>query len=534
MGSPEDVMPKAGVLAGRAPWLFPFAAVLIVVLIAGVVTLVFQQEKSRYKERANSAAQNIVRLLDQQISDVFSKIDLTLQATAYFYDRQLRSGGINAADLSTYLTYQASLLPELDGMRITDREGIVRYGPDLPTDRLVDLSDREMFIRAREGKDDGLIITGPVFGRIVKKWVITVARRLNAPDGSFAGIVYATFDTRNFERNLSQASLGALGAATIRTTDMALVHRFPTTKNAIGSKEVSPQLRDIIRKFPNGGAYTAVTTLDGIERSNAFRKVEKAPFYVIVGLATQDYLDGWRTNLWLVSLLATMAATITVLASFFIYRAQQALRIDIANRIRISEELENMNARLEDMVADRTERLTQANRELEQIARQDALTNLGNRLFADERLREEFIRYRTAEIPFSALLLDIDFFKSVNDSFGHETGDGVLRQIAAIIAGAVRASDFVARFGGEEFLVILPGTRLEQAAGVAEKIRAAVAAQSFADVGRVTISVGVATVESEQRNKEDIVRLADQALYEAKSQGRNRVCLWHSECAAVC
>jgi len=519
-------------------------ATTIVLLIASLASLVFHLEKQRYRERATSAAQNIVRLLDQQISDTFGKIDVILQSGALFYQNQQRSGQLNAGQVNAFLAHNEALLPELDALRILDAQGIVRFGS--ATGQGADLSDREMFTRARQGERN-LIIYGPIFGRLTQKWVITVARRLETPDGVFAGVIFASLDTRAFEKILSLAAVGSHGAATIRALDLALVHRYPSTMNSVGSREVSAQLREIILRHPAGGEYIAPTTLDGIERSNAFRRLERAPFYVLVGLATRDYMGAWRAKVWLISSLAALASLITILATGFVYRANRALRIDIANRIRISRdleqamaertnlyaeleirarELEEMNASLEQMVADRTAKLTRANHELAQIARSDPLTGLGNRLFADERLLEEFLHMKNSGIMFSVLLIDIDFFKRVNDTHGHEAGDTVLKEVARIMSQAVRGSDFVARFGGEEFLVVLPATTLDHALLVAEKIRAAVAANALPGMDRVTLSIGAALASPQNRNKEDVVRHADQALYQAKEQGRNRVCVW--------
>lgn len=188
-------------------------------------------------------------------------------------------------------------------------------------------------------------------------------------------------------------------------------------------------------------------------------------------------------------------------------------------------ELEEINATLEQKVQERTAELSAANRELECLARQDALTGLANRLAVNEQLHEEFLRMKRTGGVYSVLLMDIDHFKQVNDTHGHEVGDHVLKHMARILQGAVRETDFVARFGGEEFLVILPDTDQGKAWAVAEKIRAAVADATVPAVGQVTLSIGVAQAGSEEANEEDAVRRADKGLYQAKAEGRNRVAM---------
>lgn len=178
---------------------------------------------------------------------------------------------------------------------------------------------------------------------------------------------------------------------------------------------------------------------------------------------------------------------------------------------------------LEQKIAERTEALNAAMKASEMLARQDALTGLKNRLAANERLQEEFLRMRRTGERYSALLLDIDHFKQVNDRCGHETGDRVLKRIADMLLLNFRATDFVFRFGGEEFLILLPATPREGALIIAEKIRAAVEAHLFASAMPLTISIGVSSVLPEDAGEYDAVRRADSALYLAKNGGRNRI-----------
>ncbi|WP_169795448.1 diguanylate cyclase [Dechloromonas denitrificans] len=178
---------------------------------------------------------------------------------------------------------------------------------------------------------------------------------------------------------------------------------------------------------------------------------------------------------------------------------------------------------LEQQVAERTEALMLANQELQRLALQDALTKLPNRLAANERLRQEFLRLKRTGSPYCVLMMDIDHFKSINDTYGHETGDHVLQHFAATVAGTLRATDFVARFGGEEFIALMPDTEIEGAMVSAEKVRNAIQAESFPVVGQVTVSIGVGLARAADANEDETVRRADAALYCSKKDGRNRV-----------
>lgn len=179
---------------------------------------------------------------------------------------------------------------------------------------------------------------------------------------------------------------------------------------------------------------------------------------------------------------------------------------------------------LEDAVAARTTSLTQANEALQRLSHTDGLTQLHNRLSTNGRLRLEFLRMKRQGQPYAVLFIDIDHFKRVNDTYGHETGDEVLRQLARVLETAARASDFVARYGGEEFLVLLPDTGADGAQTLAEKIRQSVASHVFPVAGQLTVSVGLSTARDDDKSEDEAVRRADMALYRAKSEGRNRVC----------
>jgi len=158
-------------------------------------------------------------------------------------------------------------------------------------------------------------------------------------------------------------------------------------------------------------------------------------------------------------------------------------------------------------------------------ARTDALTGLANRREMQERGRVEVKRARRSGGPVSVILGDLDHFKSINDRHGHEGGDAVLMQIAAILKGALRESDALGRWGGEEFIAVLPGTDINGAVGVAERMRRAVAAAAFDGIPETTtISLGVATsekIEDHEMEWDLIVKEADRRLYQAKHEGRN-------------
>ena len=155
----------------------------------------------------------------------------------------------------------------------------------------------------------------------------------------------------------------------------------------------------------------------------------------------------------------------------------------------------------------------------------DGLTNLYNRRYMESRLADEFERHQRYREPFSLIMLDIDYFKKINDRFGHQAGDEVLKLFSDLIVSTVRKVDIVARYGGEEFCCLLPETAIEEGILLAERIRNQTEAYRFTSKDnsiKVTASLGVAELRKEISTAEDLIHRADAALYRAKATGRNK------------
>ena len=161
--------------------------------------------------------------------------------------------------------------------------------------------------------------------------------------------------------------------------------------------------------------------------------------------------------------------------------------------------------------------------EMKYLARTDFLTGLPNHRFFQTALSREVSRAHRHGHTLSVLMIDMDFLKTVNDQFGHPAGDSVIRNVAKTIQGTCRDIDFAARYGGEEFVVILPETDLDGAVQVAERVRQEIQETEVGVAGQVTASIGVANYPANATSKEDLIRVADQALYVAKNGGRNQV-----------
>ena len=198
---------------------------------------------------------------------------------------------------------------------------------------------------------------------------------------------------------------------------------------------------------------------------------------------------------------------------------------DITERIELDRLVRQQTAELKRLtyqLASQKDELELANARLEQLAESDSLTGLRNHGAMQARLEAEFTHARRVSIPLAVVMVDVDHFKSFNDTFGHPAGDRVLQRVAELMRACARDTDLVARYGGEEFALVLPSTDRTGALLVAERVRAAIE-QTEGLERAITASLGVAVLDPVHTDPASLLAAADQALYHAKHGGRNRV-----------
>jgi diguanylate cyclase (GGDEF)-like protein len=233
----------------------------------------------------------------------------------------------------------------------------------------------------------------------------------------------------------------------------------------------------------------------------------------------------------------------TLLLNYLVVRLNRAIsdaERNAAAQIKANEELRELQAVLEERVEQRTSELDFSNQQLtmqfEQVnslqeklrqeAIHDSLTGLFNRRFLDETLPIELARSKRAHSSLTILLLDIDHFKKINDTYGHQVGDAVLQSVGHALKTNVRAGDIVCRYGGEEFILVFPGMQAEDGRARAEKLRKMIESQTISAKNQliaVTISIGGSVYPQDGKSNDELISMADLALYRAKQNGRNRV-----------
>lgn len=219
------------------------------------------------------------------------------------------------------------------------------------------------------------------------------------------------------------------------------------------------------------------------------------------------------------SLKTVLSARLQVISNYL----SNERELELARLRETDQEMANLTGRLQDLETETAELRTKLRVE-HNLAMRDCLTSLPNRMAYNERIEQEVSRWRRFRHPFCLLVWDIDHFKSINDRFGHSAGDKALVTIGEELVSSIRETDFVARLGGEEFVMILSGTDRLSALKVADAIRGKIENCGFNSQGRpvrITISCGISEFQSGDRH-EDLFERADQCLYRAKNDGRNR------------
>ncbi len=224
-----------------------------------------------------------------------------------------------------------------------------------------------------------------------------------------------------------------------------------------------------------------------------------------------------------VILLAVFFSFLSIIASFFVsMRLKRHFEMLHSNIEKHNIELSELNASLEDKITKRTEELKAAHDDMKKIAMTDTLTRIHNRYAFFTIMEIEHEKNNRYESKSSLIMLDLDYFKTINDTYGHDVGDRVLIDVVNKVAECLRKSDTFGRIGGEEFMILLPHTELKEAVEIAERIRCFISEQTFDPVGNVTVSMGVVQYRVDE-SIESFVKRVDIALYQAKESGRNQV-----------
>lgn len=293
---------------------------LINLAVAGLTVLWLLQNRQQHEEKAVITARNLARVLEENIVGTINKIDISLLAVADEVERQLAADGIDADALNAVIARAHARQVDIDGMRVSDAAGRLLYGDGITAATRAAITDRDYFIRLRDDPGAELVFSEPVLGRISHKPVVILARRIRLPDGGFGGVVLASIALDSFSRAFHALDVGRRGAICLRDTALRVIARIPLPAKD-GHTGAEPDLRRRITAEPAGGLFTATSPFDQVERVSAYRRVAAFPYYVIVGLSTEDNLTAWRSEAARSAALLTGFLLITLASTRFIFRA---------------------------------------------------------------------------------------------------------------------------------------------------------------------------------------------------------------------
>ena len=326
------------------------ATLLLNLFVIGLAGFSLYQSRRQYESRAATQTQNLSRSLGLTIAAIIDKTNIALFSAQRDIERQIGNGSIDGQSLNQYILDQQEKIPEIDGMRIVNARGEIAYGDRVVPGPRVCIADRDFFLYARLNPKAGLIITKPMIGRISKHWVFYIARRINNPDGSFAGIAAASISLDYLSKLFSSFDLGREGVVTLRDGALAVVVRYPEPaggKRSIGSIKVSHELKKLIQGGQASGTYKTSGSLDTVERTFSYSKISHYPLIVNAGLATSGYLAPWYNEVKQMLSLLSLFILGSLASAWSIYRNWKREKI-------VEAQLHEYREHLEETVRERT------------------------------------------------------------------------------------------------------------------------------------------------------------------------------------
>lgn len=327
---------------------------------------------------------------------------------------------------------------------------------------------------------------------LTRKLVVWQMRQYPGRATELNGMAGITVELDFFSQWLEQIAVDPHGMVAILDMNLSLLARKPVLPDALGKRVNDADTAVFIGSGEPYGSFTARSPLDGESRLYGARKVEGLPFVVVVGEADSDWLTGWWQRFWLVLF------SLGILFSLVLLNVRDYWKV-----LRQSELLA-------------------------EAANTDPLTNLVSRRYFTELAAREIRRARRLDKPLGLMLLDIDHFKTINDTHGHAIGDMALVAFAETCRNTLRDIDIIARLGGDEFVVLLPETDGHGAACLAERVRQAIGAMRFENNNgeriNLTTSIGFSSAMGQAAPElKELIKQADAGLYRAKQAGRNAV-----------
>ncbi|WP_449433015.1 sensor domain-containing diguanylate cyclase [Pseudomonas putida] len=490
---------------GRAVALFRLVLTFMAVVMLAFVLVegwrIWRDYRHAFSNAENMVT-NLARATAQHAEDAIRQVDAITAALT----ERLEGDGFDHLDrprLHALLAQQKAIMPQLHGLFV--------YGPDggwIVTDQSAfpakaSNADRDYFRYHRTHVDRKVRIGSAVRSRSTGDLIIPISRRLDNPDGSFAGVLLGTIKVDWFVRYYGDFKIDERGALVLAKRDGTILVRRPFVAQVVGHSLANSEIFRNYLPHASAGLAEAVAVVDGTPRLYAYRALSSYPLVVEAGLSRESIVAPWWHDL--IKSVAVLLLLLVGLAGFgWVVLRQLRERIVIERA------------------------LHQAHQTLRSLALTDSLTGLGNRRRLDAVFEPEIRRAQRQGYPVALVMLDLDYFKAYNDRYGHLAGDQCLQRFAELLQQALkRPADLAVRYGGEEFTLLLPDTNGHGAELIVQDILHLLRRQALehggSPLGQVSVSAGIAVGDParEPITPQGLITAADGALYQAKRQGRD-------------
>ena len=296
--------------------------------LVGLLTVALGEAKLRKEAEVRTTVDNLARLLDQSVSSSIRGIDQSLREVQLHLELSLRDRTpLDDAEVVAQVSFHESWLAQIAELRVSDERGNVLLGHGVTPGIRVNYGDRDFFVAHRAHDDGRTLASKLLYGRISGTWITVFSRRYNHPDGRFAGVVTAAVPVQHFQQLLAGLQMGPRGIALMRDTDMTLIARAPSLDapaGRVGSQGGSQELADLLASGQSHATFYSARTADGVNRTNAYRKLALMPAFVVVGMGEEDYLAQWRADVRKAAILSGLFLLVTVCTAWLLWRLIRA------------------------------------------------------------------------------------------------------------------------------------------------------------------------------------------------------------------
>jgi diguanylate cyclase (GGDEF)-like protein len=469
--------------------LFPLIAVFLLTAIWGTTWNVLRVRRADAEHAAALSSRELLSTYEAQVVRSLGDIDQALDLVKFWPGRSEHT----LADLK-----DKGLLPPdlLFTVSIADAKGAI-VESTRPT-AVISVAEEDVY---RKQRDNEAFFVGQLPQGRTGDAKLQFSRRLTDPNGAFEGVVIVAVDADFFVSGYEPAKLGEHGVLGLLGTDG--VFRVRRSGDTVLSGGAIDYAAAVAGADAETDAPVTVSRWDGVRRWTNARELYGFPIAVLVGLSVDEQMAAAHSQMRVTLSWAAVGSLLVVILTGLLGRMSWQL---VQGRVREGDA-----------------KLKHAQR-VEYLAYHDGLTGLPNRSMFSKVLNQSINEAQRYGRKLAVAFLDLDRFKQINDTLGHEAGDQLLKEVAVRLKGCVRSSDTVARLGGDEFVVLLPELEDEKyAAIVAQKILAAVA-RPFGLMGqefRVTASIGICSYPQDGLDEQTLTKNADIAMYQAKAEGKN-------------